>query len=428
MKLEAPKNQNYAAVVVSIKSIVTLENCDNVVATPLFGFQGIVGKNTQVGDIGIVFPAETRLSPEYLSENNMYRHSELNRDESQKGYIEDNRRVKAVKFRGHRSDCLFMPLSSLDWTGVDTSELKEGDAFDQLDGHLICEKYERPVNVSRAQRLQDKAFKRVDKKFLPEHYDNENYFRNQDLVADETQIIVTQKLHGTSIRIGNTIVLRQPSLLDKLARFLGVAIKESDFDYVFGSRKVIKDVNNPNQEHYYGEDIWTTEGRKLTGMIPENYVVYGELIGWTAGGAAIQKNYAYQVPEGVAELYVYRVAHVNREGVIADLCWDHVKEFCKQRGLKHVPELWRGAKKKFDVTKYIDKRFCDMRARSFTDAVVNLGDNKELVDEGVCIRIDTLVPTIYKAKSPIFLQHESKLIDQGAADLEAEGSIPEETT
>lgn len=425
MKLETPKNPNYCATVVRLRSIVQLENCDNVVGTPIFGFQAIVSKASQVGDIGIVFPAETRLSQEFCAENNLFRHANFNKNESVKGYIEDNRRVKAIKFRGHRSDCLFMPLSSLDWTGIDTSELKEGDNFDVLNDKLICEKYERPIQVSRAQRTMDKAFRRVDKKFLPEHYDNENYFKNEENIKPDQNIIVTQKLHGTSIRIGNTIVLRKPTLIDRVARFFGATIKESEFDYVFGSRRVIKDVNNPNQIHFYGEDIWTHEGRKLEGIIPQNYVIYAELIGWTPEGAEIQKNYTYQIPEGACELYVYRVAHVNAEGVISDLCWDHVREFCHQRGLKHVPELWRGPKSKFRPKNYIDIRFFDKKRRKWTDSPVPLNDDKNLVDEGVCVRIDTLVPQIYKAKSPIFLQHETKLIDQGADDLEAEGSVPE---
>lgn len=432
MNFEIPKNKNYCAVIVKIRQIIPLENCDNVVATPLFGFQAVVDKKTEVGELGVFFPAETRLSDQYCMENNLYRHADMNRDESTKGYIEDNRRVKAVKFRGNPSNCLLMPLSSLEWTGIDIEELKEGDEFDKIGDYPICEKYERPVNLSRAQRVQAKAFRRVDVKFLPEHYDNSNWFRESDRVTDDTELIVTQKLHGTSIRVANTIVLRQLTIIDRIARFFGAKIKESGFDYVYGSRRVIKDINNPNQVHFYGEDIWTHEGAKLVGMIPENYIVYAELVGWTpasaeAGAKPIQKNYTYQQPEGTCKLYVYRVAIVNGEGVITDLSWDHVKEFCAQRGLDCVRELWRGVKRDFDPQKYLDKRFCDQKRNKFIDTVVQLDDNRELVDEGVCIRVDTIVPTIYKAKSPIFMEHETKLIDEGAADLEAEQSSTETT-
>lgn len=85
-KIEAPKNENYAATVVAIKAVNKLENCDNVVGTPIFGFQAIVGKETQVGDLGIVFPAECQLSLEYAAANCLHRHSELNQDTTKTGY------------------------------------------------------------------------------------------------------------------------------------------------------------------------------------------------------------------------------------------------------------------------------------------------------------------------------------------------------
>jgi uncharacterized 2Fe-2S/4Fe-4S cluster protein (DUF4445 family) len=109
MKLEKPVNANYAAVVVQINVINELKadgsskkDCDNVVGTSLLGYQAIVSKDTKVGDIGIVFPPETQLSEMYVHSNNLYRKSEWNADPLQTGYLEDNCRVKALKFRGQR--------------------------------------------------------------------------------------------------------------------------------------------------------------------------------------------------------------------------------------------------------------------------------------------------------------------------------------
>ena len=105
-----------------------------------------------------------------------------------------------------------------------------------------------------------------------------------------------------------------------------------------------------------------------------------------------------------------------------------MKEFCKQRGLEAVRELWRGPKVNFRPELFLDQRFCDSQPTEFAqkfDTPVPLGEDKSIVDEGVCIRIDSMVPQIYKAKSPLFLEHETKLIDQGAEDLEAEQSVTE---
>lgn len=420
MKLQAPENENYAATVVALETIVPLEGCDNVVGTPIFGFQAIVSKDSKPGDLGIVFPAESQLSVEFCKKNNLFRHADLNEDESQKGYIEDNRRVKAMKFRGHRSDCLFMPLTSLSYIdGLEIENLRQGDTFDKIGDHDICNKYviKRTRNEARLEKNKDK-FIRVDKKFLPEHYDTDQYYRNKDAVPENRDVIVTQKLHGTSIRVGNTVVARKHNLRERLAKLAGVKVAETEHDYVYGSRKVIKDVNNPNQNHFYGSDLWSEEGAKLQGSLPEGFVVYGELVGWSAVGTPLQKNYTYQVPDGTCDLYIYRIAFVGDDGFICDLSWDQVREFCKDRGLKTVPELWRGKHKDFVVEDYLDKRFRD---EGYINAIPL--DKESPVDEGVCIRVDGIAPYILKAKGEQFYAHETKMLDEEALDMEAEGSL-----
>jgi len=46
-------------------------------------------------------------------------------------------------------------------------------------------------------------------------------------------------------------------------------------------------------------------------------------------------------------------------------------------------------------------------------------------DEGICIRLEGMIPTILKAKSPIFVAHETKMIDEGGADVESAETINE---
>lgn len=420
MKFDAPENANYAATIVKILNIVPLDNCDNVVGTTILGFQAIVGKDTQVGDLGVVFTAETQLSDEFTSYNNLYRHGDKNLDESKKGYLEDSRRVKALKFRGHRSDALFLSLDSLAFTGADVSEFQVGDTFDKLNGHDICRKYiinRGGPSVARVDKNKAKVFRRVDEKMLPEHYDTDSYFRNADAIKPGTFVTVTQKLHGTSIRIGNTVVLRKLTWKDRLAQRLGVKVQTTEFDMVYGSRKVIKDVNNPGQNHFYGEDIWSREGAKLNGLVPENFIVYAELIGWTGDDAPIQKGYTYRVPNGLSALYVYRVAFINGQGRIVDLAWNQVKEFCRDLGLNHVPELWSGNIDDLNVEEFLDVKY-----NTWYPQAVPLAKESP-VDEGICIRVDGLAPYVLKAKSPKFFEHETKMLDQAAPDLEADGSL-----
>ena len=256
MKLEKPANENYCAIVCEIKNLIPFENCDNVVGTTLFGFQAVVPKCTKIGDIGIVFPAETQLSDEYCKNNDLYRHSELNLNKTEKGYIEDSRRVKAVKFRGNRSDCLFMPLESLNWTKVRVGNLVVGDEFDTLNGKEICKKYVVFVREPRNNKQHaPQFFHRVEPKYMPEHFDTDNFFKWSPKLDPETDIIVSQKIHGTSIRIGNTIVKRQLNFVEKLLSKIGFKIQDTDYDYIYASRKVIKDINSPYAQGFYDEHL-----------------------------------------------------------------------------------------------------------------------------------------------------------------------------
>jgi hypothetical protein len=92
-------------------------------------------------------------------------------------------------------------------------------------------------------------------------------------------------------------------------------------------------------------------------------------------------------------------------------------EFCDSLELNHVPEIWEGYHVEFDVDDYLDIRLGDTWCRpgwKLDRAVPTEGT----VDEGVCIRREGLTPLVLKAKSPIFLQHETKLLDKEVEDIE----------
>ncbi len=420
MKLKEPENKNYAAQIVRIDNLNPLNNSDNLLGAPLLGMQAVVSKDTAIGTVGVVFVSGTQLSDEYTARNNLFRHKEFNEDKEAAGFIEDNRRVKAIKLRGNNSSALFMPLSSLAYTKVDVSELKVGDVFEELNGHEICKKYEvRRKSVPTHEKNKHKVFTRVDEKLFPRHYDTSQYYRVLDTFKPYTEIVVTQKLHGTLLRFSNIPVKRQLTFKERLAKKLGVKVQQEEYDHVYGSNRVIKDANNMNQQHFYDTDIWTDAAKRFDDAIPENFVVYGELVGWSADGAPIQKNYTYQVPHGTNEFYVYRVAQINTQGILTDLSWDQVKEFCRDRGIKTVPELWRGKHENFKPEEWLDTSYHDKLHGGYPQALPL--DKESPCDEGVCIRIEGLAPYITKLKSPDFYTHESKMQDEDALDMEEEG-------
>lgn len=257
------------------------------------------------------------------------------------------------------------------------------------------------VKIKSIKKL-DKSYDRYDLRIEKTH----NFFANGILI------------HNTSVRLANQICDRTLSKWEKWLKWFGFKIEEKEYDYFAASRRVIKDYKRADFKtlpHFYTTDIYNAAMAKVKISIPKGYVIYAELVGWS-GESPIQKNYTHQIPKGEFEMYVYRICHINPDGLMVDLTWDQLTRFCTLRGMKHVPELWRGKKKDFNVDQYMDKKF-----------VIDLGltsclplDDAAPCDEGVVIRVEGLVPYLLKAKSPLFLGHETVTMDAGEVSLEDE--------
>lgn len=176
MMKHSVKNRNYCATVVEIKQLVELSNCTNVQHAIIMGNSVVVSKETKVGDIGLFFPVETALSDAYLKANNLYRKAEMNEDPTQKGYFEENGRIRCVKFRQNKSEGLFMPYQSIRFTSEtnwkDAKDLTPlgieiGDEFDELGGIEICHKYISKKTVTPGVKHQNgKGFKKYETKLV----------------------------------------------------------------------------------------------------------------------------------------------------------------------------------------------------------------------------------------------------------------------
>ena len=426
MKYESPANPNYVATVIEVKALNRLDRLDNLVSINAFGYQALVSKDTQVGDVGVIFTAESQLSEEFARENNLHRHTDRNRNPKESGYLEDSRRVKAIKLRGHNSNALFMPLSAFKYLKLKPEDFEVGDVFDKIAGHEIVKKYQ--LKEPGEHKGQTARIRKVDAKTFPVHLDTENYWRNSHKIPQEAQVVVTQKLHGTSARFGHVHIERDLTWKDRLAKWLGVEVSTHKVASVAGSRMVVKSIDGEaedGKQHFYATDLWSEWAEKIKDVIPENWLVYGEIVGFTSGGQPIQKGYTYNVAAAESELYVYRVATINAQGVMVDLSWDAVREFAVTNDLKYVPELWRGPHSEFNPDDYVDNRFADQgihKPYPYKEYAVVLSDAKT-VDEGVVVRYDvSYSPYLLKAKSPIFLGWETAELDKGIIDTESEES------
>lgn len=431
-KLEIKDSVNYAAQVIRVPEPSPLPNADRLVGLGIFGYTVITAKDGDIhaGDLAVFFPAEAQLSDKLTRGANLYRHADLNEDETQSGYLEDNRRVRALKLRGTVSSGLLLPVSVVARVyGVNVDSLTEGASFDHINSMEVSRKYriKEPQVHDRSKAQAKKAFRRVTDVQLPEHFETSQWLRNEGYFDGMTQIIVTQKLHGSSVRLGNVQVARELKWWERALVRLGVKISDTGYDTVAGSRKVIKDPNNPNQNHFYASDIWTEKLKEVESRIPKGFVLYGELVGFTSDGAAIQKGHTYTAAPGTADLYLYRVAYVNPDGFQVDLSWDQVRGFAKVHGFAHVPELWRGDKGTFFLDNFIEKDFHDEHLTAkvpYYDEPVALSKGGTGKDEGIAIRIDQegLNPLLFKYKNDSHYVFETKELDNGVIDIESQES------
>lgn len=433
MKLEIKDSANYAAVVVRVPEPFKLPNSDRLYGVGIFGYTVVVDDSWigREGELAVFFPAEAQLAEWFTSQANLFRHNEKNANPEESGYLEDNRRIRAIKLRGTVSNGLLLPISVLGKGNV----FAEGDTFDTIDGVEYSRKYrlkEPQAPRSREDKNLAKAFKRVDAKLFPVHVETDQYLRNEHLLSEDDILIVTQKLHGTSWRGARTLVKRKPTWRDWWARkVLRVPVQEQYFDLLAGSRQVIKDPKSQTQNHFYAYDLWTKKLEEVGSNIPENVVVYGEIVGYTEGGGEIQKGHTYGAEEGKNDLYVYRVSVVTQAGDLYDLSWDQVVHFCQTHGFKHVPELWRGFKRDFRLEEFVEVDFARNQFayaasgnRAYVDDPVKLTGKGTGADEGIAIRVDRggNIPLLFKYKNDSHYLYETAQLDAGELDIESEES------
>lgn len=393
MKLET--FDNYSATVVAIKNVTPLIGLDNLGATTIMGNQVLVGINTAPGTVGLFFPVETALSPDFLRANNLYNNATMNANPTVKGFFEASGRVKAVKFRLHRSEGFFIPLESLSYLGLQ-DEFKVGDEFNAIDGNVICQKYVKHQAGEPKPPKPPIQLPMVDGvKTVNLHYNTSPFYKANLPVG--LHIAVTKKLHGTSGVCGKVLV------------------NKGEYQPFATSRNDIRAVD--------GNEIWGHAARAVLPLIENGITLYYEIVGYMPSGAMVQPqyDYGYKKPSGAYQygvhfgIYVYRVTQINPETLeIQEYTPDEVQAYCVTRGLMPVPHLFTGVLSDFGGT--MDEAVDKLKA-TYLEQRCQLCKN-DVPDEGIVIRVLELPTMAFKLKSFAFLHYETRLLDKGFSNEE----------
>lgn len=264
------------------------------------------------------------------------------------------------------------------------------------------------------QELKIKSIKRIP---TTSRYDltvnsTHNFFANGILI------------HNTSAITSHLKVLRKLSLKDKIAKFFNIPIIETEYDYLYASRTVIK--NDATNTGFYGIDLWSKIGKdNFYNKLKKGETLYYEIVGYIPDtGTYIQKGYDYGCKTGEYKIAVYRITQTNDDGEVFEYSWQSMKERCKELNVPTVQEFYYG--KLSDMYKDIDYTDRDWRTifverlkKDFLekDCMDNLG--KKVPDEGIVLRIEAKDITVFKLKSERFYLHESTAKeDENNVDIE----------
>lgn len=436
----------YEAIVTQLKEITRIDGADRIVSAQANNGSVnlatvIVGIDHVDGDIGIYFPPDVQLSEEYCIANDLIARYDETGKKIGGGLFDHKRRVKAQKLKGIRSEGLWMPLSSLNYTlkpHQTIDNLSLGDKFADYmrsDAVLfpICKKYfnERTLAVKNG-----KTPKRESKVIhFPEHVDTAQLIHEINTIPTGARITITEKLHGTSHRVGNVLVKKSLKWYQRAINWFGRWIsawpdsspiyKETGYEIVHGSRRVVlNDV--PDNSGYYGTNDFRYKATENIRDIPEGMIIFGEIVGYVGNtpimnphstkdvkelksqyGASIIYDYGCKV--GECKFYIYRITVDDVE-----LSWNDVQIWANKLGYSTPPQLidfpYNGDESMLmDEVKFHAE--CD---KGFVAS--KIGNH---ISEGVVLRIDHNNVTRYmKYKSFAFKVMEGIIKDTNAVDME----------
>lgn len=419
-------NPNYLAKIIRINELTPIEGADKIQLTNVDFQSVVISKEVNDGDLMVYFPVECTINKDFLSHFNSFRTKELNSDpESKGGFFDDKGRVKAIRlFKGTiKSNGYLLPVENLkEFFGDFDVESNINEPFDTINGQLLLKKYEVPTKQGQARGGKKPKVTRLIDGQVRLHVDTEKLEPNAWKISPFHNIAITYKTHGTSWWVSNAKVKKKLNFWQRLLRKLGVDINDTEFDYVYGSRKVVKNasLDDPKQkDHFYGYDLWEDIKDRVKEHIPKGFTLYGEAVGFTRDGAAIQKGFDYGCKPREMKLEVYRITQTNDDGFVTELSHNEIKQFCEKAGLTMSHEFHYG--KAYWVLPDVDvnhpdwhKLFIEQLRKEYNEKDCFMCTNQGIPEEGIVLRVDDLFEyAAFKLKSFRFLEWEGNALDKG---------------
>ena len=430
VKISEGANPNYLAKIVELKSLRKHENADRLQVVSI-DFQNVItGLDAKDGDIYVYFPVECAINKDFLSSTNSFREKTLNKDSEKTGFFEENCRVKAMRLRGEKSMGYIVPASEvISFTGINILE-NVGQEFDMIGDIQMCKKYITKNTRQEGSGNKLKQGKKPKESRLIEgqvhlHIDTHNFRKNAHKINPNDLISVTYKTHGTSGWCSQVLTKKKLGWVQKIAKFLKINVIDTEYSLIYGSRKVIKnsDMGSDEKNHFYNTDIWkdVVDAFNLKNNLPKGFSLYYEILGYTPEGVEIQKGYDYGCNVGEFKVEVYRITQTTPDGLVTELTYPQIVDFCERLGMKPSHLFFYGYAKDMyllDYDQHWNENFLKKLEEDFNEKDCFMCNNK-VPEEGIVIRKENLFECdSYKLKSFEFLGMESKQLDSGEENIE----------
>lgn len=424
MKIEIIKgSENYTAKVFKITEYKKHPNADKLWMVTVDYNTIITGVEPVIGSLYVYFPVLSIIDGEFIKHINGFSDSTLNSDTTVKGFFGSKPRVKPIKLRGEKSEGYIHPVQAIE--EFYSVSLKEGQEFNSINGAEVCKKYVIKTIKSNINSPKKPKQSRVIDGQFHFHNDTSNFRKNVDKIEPTDLIEISYKKHGTSLIVGNVLVKKSLSAMEKFLKWCGVDVIESEYDVLYSSRKVLKnDALEKEHSHYYKSDIWGLAADRIKDIIPKGYTLYCEIVGQTPTGEWIQKNYDYGASLNDFKVYVYKITNTNSDGFVINLSTPQIKEFCDKYNLNFSDTLlyYGHAKNVFpelEVSTHWHEEFLKKLEEKYVyDGNCHMCSNKVPREGIVIVKQNMFEYEAYKLKTFQFLNMESKEQDEEVVNIE----------
>jgi RNA ligase (TIGR02306 family) len=276
------ENLNSVCYISTVNEINPIEGADNIELAVVGGWNCITKKGEQkVGDLVMIATTDA-IIPFELSEKM-----------GVTNYLRKGGRVRTVKLRGVYSECLIIPITHIPFME---------NYYEGKDMMNVMEIYKYEPPVKQIQLASGKKIRYQDNPNFHVYYKFPNLKNVPGMFTEEDLVEITRKIHGTNARYG-IVKKNKLSFFDKVKKFLRLADKWIEYEFVVGSHNVEK---GSDSNGFYDTNVWYEIEKKYDiknklwkyvrayepAVIGDGVTLYGEIY-----GAGIQKGYDYGLKE-----------------------------------------------------------------------------------------------------------------------------------